>query len=653
MDDTENPTPGRGENPEPVIYDEHGQRVENREPEERTETQENPDRYQQLLIKLAKQNQEVHTWDPEFGGDWIQYFSKHISPKEARVFNALYSPESFAEFVTQIREEIIQQMGYTESQVNSDREKKTKLDKELSKTLERRIVMSIGKLYIKVDEKQSNETFQEIETSNFMNSIRTSYDIIQDKIGLLKKELKSQSRSGELPESLKNLTFYKKYSEESVVSKKVKRDGKPDKLDFDSRPVPTPKSVPADIDEFLRYTSAQVTHFVELRRYLHDITVLFKRGPGQEGFWSQVSEFAKQITTSDIDSMLLLPDSELFMTAHSLYIKHLTALMARNSWTHKPGMFSADFFEINSDTEKRVLEDLRRLFPDVKDEDSERFQRAVKMGVGLARGVTLAEVEIAASADPPYMITPDGKREVSFESLYISDAAPLLAFRGTYNAERFLPRDMTEGPLLYAPVSNFKKRRFWNHNELWERMKEYEKSYNEGRNAINIKDDTELLIDAAMNFGKVGGIEFRSGWRLPRGYSDWLRTVTDADGENRGRLDYLESWKQLENIGFQAINNFVVNGLNHIEDGKDFLLGKREWRKGEREAFCNYLYDKYINFDPTTGGRLYASTLDQEISRLKEKVKRENPKKSDEDIEHEAYKLLVSKALFGLLRQRL
>ena len=318
--------------------------------------------------------------------------------------------------------------------------------------------MFIGKLYIKVDEKQSNETFQEIETSNFMNSIRTSYDIIQDKIGLLKKELKSQSKTGELPESLKNLTFYKKYSEESVVSKKIKRDGKPDKLDFDSRPVPTPKSVPADIDEFLRYASAQVTHFVELRRYLHDITVLFKRGPGQEGFWSQVAEFAKQITTSDIDSMLLLPDSELFMAAHNLYIKHLTALMARNSWTHKTGMFSADFFEVNTDTEKRVLEDLRRLFPDVKDEDSERFQRAVKMGVGLARGVTLTEVEIAASADPPSFTTPDGKREVSFESLYISDAAPLLAFRGTYNAERFLPRDLTEGPLLYAPVSNFKNK---------------------------------------------------------------------------------------------------------------------------------------------------------------------------------------------------
>ena len=655
VDDPETPTPRPNSEPdEHVTHDEYGQRIES--PQEENKALQEEIKRRETIRKITREkfreeNPGVTEWDDEFVETWEHYFHNHLHIKGVAAINALYSVDAFDEYVGLVRDKLKEQLGLSEDDIKSDPKKQIEFNKKLSETIEREIVLKISEIYRSVDQEHPDETFEEIVQANFMNSVRTSFDMINQRISLLHNTLGELRKSGKLPENLRGITFYEKVSqtEEREVERTTKSGIKVSK--FSNRPYPLPIQEETTASDFLHYLEAQTKHYMNIRKYLHNATVIFKRGKGQHGFYEQLAEYAKQLSNSDLDSMMLLPDAKLFMTAHNLYLKHLTAHFAKLSWVHQPDIFSTDFFAINTGVEKKVMEDLKKLFPEVEKIEEWRLQRALKMGVGISRAITLSEVEIAAYADP-VVATGETPKDVTFESYYIGDSDALVALNPAENLGRFLPPDFANGPLFYSLVSGFKKDKIWDHSKLWERMKKFQQSYQEGKGFMGLGKDEELLIESMHNFGKVGAIEYRSGWRYPRGYESWL---VEKPGKT-GAYDYLESWKQLENIGFLILKNFASTYIFHdskfpdefisrdLGFGRDFLEGNTPELVAERKAFFEYLNDHYINFDPLIGR--VTGSLDLEIEEAR-KLLGKNPAEID------IYKHLLNKALFGVIRNRL
>lgn len=657
IDDAENPTTRpNGEQEANVQYDDHSQRLESdQSTNERDELKIAQDRERAIQEvakrKFANENPGIKKWNDEFLHYWENYFQNHLLVKGAGAINALYSVEAFDEYVGLTKERLKKELGFSDEESQNNPAKQKEFNKKLSEKIEREIVLKISEIYRSVDHEHPDETFEEITTANFMNSVRTSFDMINQRMTLLNSKLEDLEKRGKLPENLKGITFYEKISEnqEKEVERKTKKGIKVSS--YSTRPYPLPIQEPTTASEFLHYIEAQTKHYMNIRKYLHNATVIFKRGKGQHGFYEQLAEYAKQLSNSDLDSMMLLPDAKLFMTAHNLYLKHLEAHFAKLSWVHQPDIFSTDFFAINTDVEKKVLADLKKLFPDVEKIEEWRLQRALKMGVQIARAVTLSEAEIAAYADA---VVQEGEtpKDVTFESYYIGDSDALVAFDPAKNLERFLPPDLANGPLFYSLVSGFEKDRIWDHRILWERMKKFQQSYQEGRGFIGLGKDEELLIEAIQNFSKIGAIEYRSGWRYERGYESWL---VEKPGKT-GAYDYLESWKQIENIGFLILKNFASTYIFHdskfpdefisrnLGFGREFLEGNTPEAKAERRAFFEYLNDHYINFDPLT--ERVIGTLDSEITEARKLLG-----KNSEEID--IYKFLLNKALYGVIRNRL
>jgi len=630
VDDAEKSTTSTEDPGSGAQFDEYGRRQEPQENGNADISQLIRQREASRNIRVqefASENPDFKEWSDDFIDAWDRYFHTRFKKKDISILNAIFSVESFDEYVGVLKKRI-------ESKPDSDKKTKETIYKEISETIEKEIVIKISELYIDVDKRAPDKTFEEIIQENFMESINLNLEVINTRLTNLGRSLSNLSKSGKLPENIKEMLFYKNVSLTETRKVEGKTQQGLESTSYTTRPYPLAVREKTTSADFIQYVSSQSEHYMNLRRYLHNATVIFKRGKGEHGFYAGLAEYAKQLSTSDMDSFMILPDSNLFMAAHNLYIKHLTMFYAKHSWIHQPDTFSTDFFEINTDVEKKVIEDLRILFPYITNEEDWRLQRALKIGVGISRAVTLSEVEIAAYADPAIKAgrTP---KDVTYESFYISDSSALTAFRPTYNAERFMPPDLTRGPLFFMPVSGFTKDKHWDHNVLWKRMSEFQQSYIDGKGFTGRNKDELLLIDAMQNFGKVGALDYRSSWRLHRGYESWL-----IERGKKGEWNYIESWKQIENIGYVVLKNFMDYYLLHEEDGKAFLKGGNQ--TAERDAFFKFLNDKYINYNPVTGD--IRRSLNDEIADIKVK----NPEITDSDL----YKLLLNKALFGVLRNR-
>src|SRR2546422_1067412 len=109
------------------------------------------------------------------------------------------------------------------------------------------------------------------------------------------------------------------------------------------------------------------------------------------------------------------------------------------------------------------------------------------MGVGLARGVFLNEVEAAAWADPSVTYI-DGKP--TYQSVYKSDNAPLMALNPAHHFLRWQTESVTRGGLIFLLTEGFdpKDYRVWDHAQIMERIKYFRKSFEEGVPALNRKN---------------------------------------------------------------------------------------------------------------------------------------------------------------------
>jgi len=118
------------------------------------------------------------------------------------------------------------------------------------------------------------------------------------------------------------------------------------------------------------------------------------------------------------------------------------------------------------------------MFPDFREVsvDDWRLRRAISMGVGIARGVYLNEVEPAAWADPN--ITHIEGR-ATFLSYYTNDNAALNALNPAHHFLRWQTESVTRGGLIFLLTEGFDPslHRIWDHAKILERIKYFRDSF--------------------------------------------------------------------------------------------------------------------------------------------------------------------------------
>jgi len=507
-----------------------------------------------------------------FNEDWKLYYRNFFGAEDIPVVAAMYSVESMSKLVEDIRSEVVDR---PESSGLAQKD----IDKLISTKLEERIVLTYGKMFTRVDKQRPDKTFEEIEQEGSLyDSIRAVETRFKGALELMSKKIK---QAVDLPESLRGLQLYRRYSIEGLREKPINIGDSASgetKLQLQYKVIPVAGVESVSLADFLTGISSEIVHENSIRRYLHNIQSLFLRPAGKDGFWSQVAGYSEQIKSEDIDAMMLLPDSDKSMSAYRLYVKYLEEEFAKVDWIHQPNMFGDDLFKNRSKIQQRVFEDLKRMYPELSsDSDSWRLNRALAMGVGLARGIFLSEAEIAASADPHINVENGAPK---FTSYFTNDNAATETLNPLHFFLRWQAESLTMGPLIYMPVDAVHKKllRKWDHTELWKKMKQYRDSFKNGKvvygNDPNDKTLGQLFIDILPNYAKGGSFITRGGWRMVNATEGWLY---DKDGHELGIFD---KFKALENIGYEAVKTIDPAG--------------KDVTREDKEQIFSYLANKYL-----------------------------------------------------------
>ena len=516
----------------------------------------------------GERSEELKRFDTE----WDYYYSNFFTPEDRPVLESLYSIESLGKLVANIRTDIASRPANRGlAQID--------FDKLVTIELEEKIVLTYSKMFSRVDQQRPDKTFEEIEQEGSLySSIRAVEAQFKGALELISKNVKQAT---ELPESLQGLQLYRRYSIEGLREKELpigdpSSNEKKLQLQYKITPVAGVESV--SLADFLTGIASEIVHENSIRRYLHNVQSLFLRPAGKDGFWSQVAGYSESIKSEDIDAMMLLPDSEKSISAYRMYVKYLEEEFAKVDWIHQPNMFSSDLFENKSKLQQRVFEDLKRMYPELSSEsDNWRLQRALAMGVGLARGIFLSEAEIAAFADPHINVENGAPK---FTSYFTNDNAATETLNPLHFFLRWQAESLTMGPLIYMPIDAVNKKllRKWDHTELWKKMKQYRDSFQNGKVAFggdpNDKTLGQLFVDILPNYAKGGSFITRGGWRMTNATEGWLY---DAQGHELGMFD---KFKALENIGYEAVKT-----INPADKGVP---------RATKEQIFTYLAGKYL-----------------------------------------------------------
>ncbi len=525
---------------------------------------------------------------------WQTYYQSFFGddPEDRKVINALYSADKLKDFVSERKERVGRDFQQTNNRHPSDEE----LWRLTSEDVEREIVLRFSKLYLRVDKQRPNEPFEQIASQG---GLYDSIQIVQIQMLRALEQLgeKISRMSGdEYQTSFGEMKFFRRFSkqelDEKVVQVKeikdkngnvIEKAGTKTVRQYKIQPVAGAKQVES-IQEFLDDVHTMVEHEVATRAYLHNVKLAFMRPAGEGGFWGGLARYAEQMPSTDIDSMMHLPDSHLFMSAYRLYVKYLEEEFAVIDWKHQPNMFSPDFFNNRTAIEQRVRVDLKRLFPDeLKNEMNWRLDRAMSMGIGLAKGVLLTEAEIAAWAEP-HLNMENGK--ATFTSMYTNDGVATATLNPQHHFLRWQTEGAKKGPLIFLPligmggkIDKSFMRGHWDHRVMWEMAQKFRDSYMSGKGAFKDgkggrPEGEKLFIDFMPNFAKVGGYFTRGGWRADHEIAGSLHYKVDAQTHAK-TLDVMRSWKALENIGYEALVPLTrVGGFKLSTELRQYLFTK-------------------------------------------------------------------------------
>lgn len=559
----------------------------------------------------------------EFDKFWGDFGERYYGGEREKLelLKAVFIPSEFTKHVEERQREKAREMGINlddilrkieeidrlpESQRREKREERGRLEKQLeslniklSEEIKDDIALLYGELLTGLDESESDAPFEEIVRQDFWRGIEVAYIALSTAVRQLAHYFERRGI-----EEFAGLTFYKrvagKYEGEREIP--IERDSegnvtktttKPDiRLRAEYKPTKT------TLSEFINSAGLVGDHDYNTRRYTHNVIALFLRQPEEgKGFYGGLANYAEQMKTSDVDEMMLLPDSHIVLHAHQIYIKTLLKTFAKADWIHHPDFFQKQPEAVRTEIEEQVLQTLKKLYPDYGKEKEWRLRRAFRMAIGMSRGVFLSDPEVAAYADPA--LNPNGSP--TYESYYVADPEPLKALNPLHHYYRWQSEGSLQGPILFIPTSGLEgKFGTHDHSEYFERMEKYRRTFLEGNEILTEKDE-KLFIDLLMNVAGVGSFATRSGWRLPPSYEGWF-IDKDAQGKETAlsfeQENYLKMWRRIENIGYEALKNFLKSYEGHGLLGEiERKMVKEGWKPladRNMRQFLQGLFESYI-----------------------------------------------------------
>lgn len=628
---------------------------------------------------------------------------RYINDRDEEVIGAIYSPRLFMNYIKTVEANEGEKYGKKLTQLRRDAPDSEAYWEEVSAIVTREIGFTFGKLYRSAASAHKDKFLDEIANANALESInlaRTYLDSALLKLSERFTERDVRKKFGIVgiddDREKGAMRFFSKRQRQFETERVIEYEdehGKPQTHTvLMDRRISVGRAEEVEIYEFLSGVKYQVERFIDhVLPYNHNVQALFLRGPGQDGtFWGQIGGFAgANLSTIDLDSLNDIPDAEYVHAAFRLYSKYVKADFSRFDWNNNPGRFLENYDTPNTPIQLDVVKDLKRLFPELKEHHHKwRIDQAMNIAIGVSRGVFLTEPTSAAWADAPH----DGEGRATFDSYYTNSNVALLGLNMAHGPDRWKTPAVTAGPLLHTPVAGESpgtmRRIFaspkWDHVKLWEWMKRRENSYVNGLRSFGESqplrehrhgykhDDTRLrarfgrfynrftgnipltrahgehkrerwetrgerrlltFIDALPNIANVGGPIERAGWRN-KAYEGWV--VYD----HHGNANPVETFKSLENIGFEAVK-WWVNGPGKLSAVK---LEHDEHGGGNfTPEFGKYLFDKYIQPNSST-----TASYEEYVDAVKTKVVQKSGKKA----ENQYAGVLVNRALAYMLKER-
>lgn len=522
-----------------------------------------------------------------FERQWAEMYSSYFSEEDRPFVASLYSADGFTKYVDGLKRQI----------ANGRDPESEAVRQEASKAIERKLVELVGKLYTRLDHEKPSEFFHEVEQQDIMRGIMPVRNELRRRMTQLSTQLEQAEQDG----TLSTEKMYKSVEEKADVVDTIQETIKGEKRvkpRYRLNPYTRPEEVSAG--EFVHYLDQIADHYIEVRKYTHNARAIFLHPVDPEkGFYSQLAQFANDMSMVDFDQMMALPDNEVFRDAFSMYDKMVEETFASNDWRHFPSMFELKQNSLHTQVEEDVLNKLMIMYaPQIKSGEmtTARLEAALSMAVGASRGMFLNEIEKAAYADPHL----DEQGKATFASYYNQDASALMAFNPMHQHYRWQSTGAID-PILFMPVEGLRGSEgyFRDHRQLWKKMQAYKDSFVSGRAETDLKGQT-LWADFLVNIGKVGGPMQRKGWRTS--YMLEPLYVRDETKKDKGLVyDYLKTWQVFENIGYDVMTD-VVGKLPFLGEYRGRPGGKADMLKQKNELFA-YVYEKYFRGE---GGSLNA-----------------------------------------------
>lgn len=583
-------------------------------------------------------------------------YGRYLSlDEEFKLVEAMNKPE---DFVNYIKNNVIPDVNRLNPGISND-----KLGELVSEEIRSRITQIFSKLYSKLDREKPQEFFDQIVQQDFYKGILTTSLELKGKISTLMSYFSSSQGEVLLHNTLHDFHFYKK-SDNKIRVEDVPVKTKDWVLDATGKlvqrevikpryiiePLMEPKQI--HFHDFIHYLEITVDNYIELRKYTHNGKAVFYHPvDSQKGFWSQLAHFSEEMPQEGYDSAFLLPDGDIFMQALHLYDKCLDEQFAAQDWRHTPHMFTNERNDYHTRLENDVLGRLRIMFKDRNISD-DRLVAALSMAVGASRAMFLNEVEKAAYADVHLNIEKGMGESAAFTSYYLQDQNPLVAFNPMHFWFRFQTEGSNFNPIYFIPVEgeDLRNMHTWDHKVVWKNMQKYRDSFLQGKKVMP-KGQT-LLADFVINIGNVGGPFKRGGWRS----ENWFKGYMEYIGGNVTKLDHLKTWKNLENIGYEALSELVNKRMQY----KNLLSGDGVT---QRNDFFRYIYRRF--FDPPAGSddATIDNLVNSRLRKLREQAKeevykniRENkfrPDDVNQEIEIEVMKIFLNQTLNRVIAFRM